>query len=170
MTGYTKRLGLSSWQLLLGGLGIVGGIWLILAPFVLNYRGATLLDAKTKKSSPLDLSAVTISDLTCGVLLVALVGFALVTANNPALAKIRFYVSLAVIAIGVYLIAAPYIFDLLKVAAYMGLDKPNTNDQLVGMLSVVLAGFALQTSFLSSLSPNQAGSSNISGTVPSALN
>jgi|GEM_PF-1293392 len=166
MTGYEKRLNLSPWQLTLGGLGIVGGIWLILAPFVLNYGGTTIIDAKTKKPVAVDLSAVTTSDIICGVLLVALVGFALLTANNVAMAKLRFYAGTTVILVGVYLLAAPYLFDLLKVAEYMGLDKPNTNDQLVGILTIVLGGFAFQSTFLS----NESGSSDISGTVPSALN
>ncbi len=167
MTDYAKRLGLSSWQLMLGGLGIIGGIWMILAPFILNYGGATILDAKTKKPVPADLTAVTISDIICGLLLIGLLGFILMTAKNAELARIRFYASIAVIAVGVYLIAAPYIFDLLKVAEYMGLDKPNTNDQLVGILTIVLGGFALQTTFLPNES-NEAGSGNISGIAPSA--
>lgn len=166
MTDYAKRLGFNFWQLILGGLGLVGGIWLILAPFILNYGDVTILDAKTKKPVAVDLTAVTLSDIICGVLLIALVGFALVSVKNVALAKIRFYVGIAVILVGVYLIAAPYLFDLLKVAEYMGLDKPNTNDQLVGILTIVLGGFALQTTFL----PNEAGLGNISGIVPSALN
>jgi hypothetical protein len=166
MTDYAKRLGLSLWQLVLGSLGIGGGIWMIMAPFILNYGGATILDAKTKKPVAVDLAAVTISDIVCGVLLIALVGFALLSARNVALAKFRFYAGIAVIGVGVYLIAAPYLFDLLKVAEYMGLDKPNTNDQLVGILTIVLGGFALQTTFL----PDEAGSGNISTVVPSALN
>src|SRR4029078_4119529 len=111
----------------LGGLGIVAGIWMILAPFVLNYSGATVLDAKTKKPVPVDLTAVTVSDIVVGVVLLALVGFALFTANNATFAKLRLYANIGVIVAGAYLIAAPYIFDLLKVASYMGLDKPNTN-------------------------------------------
>jgi hypothetical protein len=167
MTGYVKRMSLSPWQLILGGLGMVGGIWMILAPFILNYAGTTLLDAKTKKLVSVDLTAVTLSDIICGMLLVGLVGFTLLTANQLAMAKLRFYASVAVILVGVYLIAAPYIFDLLKVAEYMGLDKPNTNDQLVGILTIVLGGFAFQTTFLSN--SNEASSSHISGIVPATL-
>lgn len=161
MTDYAKRFGLSWWQLILGGLGIVGGIWLILAPFILNYGGATILDARTKKLVPVDLAAVTISDITCGVLLIGL----LVIANQVKNTKVRINISIEIILIGVYLIAAPYIFDLLKVASYMGLDKPNTNDQLIGIVIVVLGGFALQTNFPLS---TETGPANISGIIPSA--
>lgn len=148
MTSFQQSRGLSPLQTAFGGLGIIGGIWLILAPFVLNYSGAMGLDAKTKKLVPVDISAVTVSDIICGILLIGLVGFALLTANNPAMARIRLYASVVVIAVGVYLIAAPYVFDLLKLAEYLALDKPNTNDQLIGILTVVIAGFALQNEFL----------------------
>jgi hypothetical protein len=153
MKAYDKATGLSPLKIALGTAGIIGGIWMILAPFVLNYGGTTVFDAKTKKQVPVDLSAVTVSDIVAGVLLIALVGFALLTANNAAMAKARFYATLAVVAVGVYLVAAPYIFDLFKVAEYMGLDKPNTNDQLIGMLTIVLGGFAGQLEFGSSTEP-----------------
>jgi hypothetical protein len=35
----------------------------------------------------------------------------------------------------------------LKVAEYLGLDKPNTNDQLMGILSVIAGGYAYQQKF-----------------------
>ena len=166
MTGYDKRLRLNSWQLILGGSGIVGGIWLILAPLILNYGGTTILDPTTKKLVAVNLTAVTTSDVICGVLLVALVAFTLWSANRMAMARFRFYACTTIILVGIYLIAAPYLFDLLKVAQYMSLDKPNTNDQLVGILTIVLGGFAFQTNFLS----NEKGPGNISELVPSALN
>ncbi len=138
---------LSTTKAVLGGLGIIGGIWMLIAPFVLNYADATMLDAKTKKPVPADLSAVTISDIIVGILLIGLVSFALFTANNPAMAKLRKYAGIAVVLVGIYLIAAPYLFDLLKLASYLALDKPNTNDQLMGMLTMVLGGFATQAEF-----------------------
>jgi hypothetical protein len=147
MKAYDKKVGLSTLKVTLGGLGIVGGIWMLVAPFVLNYAGATTLDAKTKKLVPVDLTAVTVSDIVAGVLIVGLVAFALSTANNTAMAKLRLYAGIATVVVGVYLVAVPYIFDLLDVANYMSLDKPNTNDQLIGILTIVLAGFAVQNEF-----------------------
>lgn len=146
MSDYAKKSGLSLLQMVLGGAGIVGGIWMIIAPFALKYSEATVFDAKAKKAVPVDLTAVTVSDIVVGVGLIALVGFVLLTASNVTMAKFRFYATVAVMVLGVYLIAVPYIFDLLKVASYMSLDKPNTNDQLIGILTVVLGGFALQLS------------------------
>lgn len=135
-------------QQILGGLGILGGLWLILAPFALNYGGIQTLNATTKKLVAVDLSAVTASDIICGVLLIALVGFTMYSLTNKALYKLGMYANLAAIGVGIYLLAAPYLFDLLKVASYLSQDKPNTNDQLVGMLTIVIAGFAFQRIFL----------------------
>jgi uncharacterized membrane protein YbhN (UPF0104 family) len=146
MLNYDNKAGSGLLLKVLGGAGVVGGIWMIIAPFALNYSGATVFDAKAKKAVPVDLTAVTVSDIVVGVALIALVGFALLTANNAALARFRFYATIAAMVVGVYLIAAPYIFDVLKVASYMSLDKPNTNDQLIGIVTVVLSGFALQLS------------------------
>jgi len=92
-------------QKVLGGLGLVGGVWMIVAPFALNYGGATILDAKTKKTVPVDLTAVTVSDIIVGVVLLGLVGFALVSANKLELQKYRLYANIGVIAAGVYLVA-----------------------------------------------------------------
>jgi drug/metabolite transporter (DMT)-like permease len=140
--------GFSRAQLVLGGLGFLGGLWMIAAPFVLNYSGIQALNATTKKMVAVDLSAVTTSDIICGVLLIGLVGLAMYTLTNKALYKLGMYANLAVILVGVYLVSAPYLFDLLKVASYLSLDKPNTNDQLVGILTVIIAGFAFQRTYL----------------------
>lgn len=139
---------LTDTQKIFGVLGIIGGIWLILAPFILNYGGATVYNATSKTNVAVDLSAVTISDIICGILLLVLVGFCVVTAGNPATERLRFYSSIAVIIVGIYLLAAPYLFNLLDVANYLALDKPNTNDQLIGIITIILGGFALQNTFL----------------------
>lgn len=150
MKEYEKRQdqGFSPAQLVYGGLGILGGLWLIAAPFVLNYSGIQTLNATTKKMVAVDLSAVTTSDIICGSLLIGLVGLAMYTLTNKALYKLGMYANAAVILVGIYLVAAPYLFDLLKVASYMSLDKPNTNDQLVGILTLIIGGFAFQRTYL----------------------
>lgn len=148
MKEYTETAGLSTSRLVYGGLGILGGIWLLISPFALGYNNITVIDAATKKPVAADLGAVTASEIILGVIILALTGFALATATNPAMAKLRQYANIAVIVAGVYLLAAPYLFDLLKVASYLALDKPNTNDQLMGILTIVIAGFAYQREFL----------------------
>jgi amino acid permease len=159
-----QETGLTTSRLVYGGLGIIGGIWLILAPFVLGYNNMTVLDAKTKQQVPVDLGTVTANSIIVGVILLALVGFALATAGNPAMAKLRMYANIAVIGVGVYLLAAPYLFDLLNVASYLSLDKPNTNDQLIGLLTIIIAGFTFQREFL----PREAGTGNDAQVTTSA--
>ncbi|MDB5080266.1 MAG: hypothetical protein JWP00_2190 [Chloroflexi bacterium] len=148
MKEYENKSGLSTSRLVYGASGIIGGIWMLIAPFALGYNNITALDPKTKTRVPVDLGAVTTSDIIVGVLLIVLTGFALATASNPALLKLRKYANITVILTGVYLLAAPYLFDLLQVASYLSLDKPNTNDQLIGMLTILIAGFAYQKEFL----------------------
>ena len=148
MISYVKRSGLSPWHLILSGLGIVGGIWLILAPFVLNYANATSFDAVTKKPISVDLTVATNSDISCGVILIALVVFMLLTVNNEKLAKVRINVGIEIILLGVYLMAAPYLFEMLKVG--VRLDGPSLNDQLIGSLIILLGGFAFQNRLVAS--------------------
>jgi hypothetical protein len=159
-----QATGLTTSRLVYGGSGVIGGIWLILAPFVLSYNNMTVLDAKTKQQVPVDLGAVTANSIIVGVILLALVGFGLATASNPAMAKLRMYANIAVIGVGVYLLAVPYLFDLLKVASYLSLDKPNTNDQLIGLLTIIIAGFTFQKEFL----PQEAGTGNDAQVTTSA--
>ncbi len=147
MKEYEASEGLSTSRLVYGVLGIIGGIWLVVAPFALGYSNLKVLNPATKKQVPADLSAVTVSDIILGLIILALTGFALATASNPATAKLRQYANIAVIAAGLYLLAAPYLFDIFKAAEYLAVDKPNTNDQLMGLLTIIIAGFAYQKEF-----------------------
>ncbi|HEX2915692.1 MAG TPA: hypothetical protein VH186_33330 [Chloroflexia bacterium] len=131
----------------LGGAGLIGGLWMVVAPFVLNYEGITVLDAKSKKPVSAELGAVTTSDIIVGIVLIGLVGLTILTANKASLAKLRLMASVAVVGVGVYLMVAPYLFDLLKVAEYLSINKPNTNDVLIGLLTIILGGIALQREF-----------------------
>jgi hypothetical protein len=164
MKANVQATGLSTNKLIYGGLGIIGGIWLILAPFVLGYNNMTVLDAKTKLQVPVDLGAVSANSIIIGIILLALVGFGLATASNPAMTKLRMYANVGVIVAGAYLIAAPYLFDLLKVASYLSLDKPNTNDQLIGLLTIIIAGFTFQKEFL----PKETETDNVPQVATSA--
>ena len=149
MKEYVKRSGLSVMQIIMGVFGIVGGVWMILSSFVLNYSGITILDATSKKQVPVDLGAVTASDMVAGVILIILGVAALLITRSPLIHRIQQIATVGMIVVGLYLMAAPYLYDLLKVASYMGLDKPNTNDQLVGILAVLVGGFTLQRVYLS---------------------
>jgi hypothetical protein len=148
MKEYVKRTSLSLSQLVLAVLGLVAGIWMLVAPSVLNYGGITVLNAATKKQVPVDLSAVTVSNITVGIVLIVLGLAALLITSNKLIYQLQRVANLGMIVAGIYLMAVPYLFDLLKVASYMSLDKPNTNDQLIGILAVVVAGFLFQRQYL----------------------
>jgi hypothetical protein len=150
MKEYVKRTSLSLSQLVLAVLGLIAGIWMLVAPSVLNYGGITVLNAATKKQVPVDLSAVTVSNITVGIVLIVLGLAALLITSNKLIYQLQRVANLGMIVAGIYLMAVPYLFDLLKVASYMSLDKPNTNDQLIGILAVVVAGFVFQRQFLAS--------------------
>lgn len=162
MKEYTRHSSLSLTQIILAAFGLVGGTWLILASFVLNYSGITVLDAATKKQVPVDLQAVTTSDITAGIILIGLGLACLLVINSKLIYRIQMIATIGIIAAGLYLMVVPYLFDLLKVASYMGLDKPNTNDQLVGILAVIVAGFAFEREFLAG---KKETSETLTGTV-----
>jgi hypothetical protein len=148
MKEYVKKTSLSLSQLGLAGLGLIAGSWLIIAPSVLNYGGLTVLDAATKKQVPVDLSAVTVSNISVGIVLIGLGLAALLISRNKLIYQVQRAANLGMLVAGIYLMAVPYLFDLLKVASYMSLDKPNTNDQLLGIVTVVVAGFIFQRQYL----------------------
>jgi hypothetical protein len=162
MKEYVKRTSLSLSQLVLAVLGLIAGIWMLVAPSVLNYGGITVLNAATKKQVPVDLSAVTVSNITVGIVLIVLGLAALLITSNKLIYQLQRVANLGMIVAGIYLMAVPYLFDLLKVASYMSLDKPNTNDQLIGILAVVVAGFLFQRQYL-------AGESSESSTLKEAF-
>jgi hypothetical protein len=150
MKEYVKKTSLSLSQIVLAVLGLIAGIWMLIAPSVLNYGGITVLNAATKKQVPVDLSAVTVSNITVGIVLIVLGLAALLITSNKLIYQLQRVANLGMIVAGIYLMAVPYLFDLLKVASYMSLDKPNTNDQLIGILAVVVAGFLFQRQYLAS--------------------
>jgi hypothetical protein len=164
MKEYVKKTSLSLSQLVLAVLGLVAGIWMLVAPSVLNYGGITVLNAATKKQVPVDLSAVTVSNITVGIVLIVLGLAALLITSNKLIYQLQRVANLGIIVAGIYLMAVPYLFDLLKVASYMSLDKPNTNDQLIGLLTVIIAGFTFQREFL----PQETGTANEAQVTTSA--
>ena len=135
---------------------------MILAPFALNYNSITVLDAASKKQVPADLEAVFASDIMAGVFLIGLGLAALLLTNSQLIYRLQMVATAGITVVGLYLMAAPYLFDLMKVASYMGLDKPNTNDQLVGILAVIVSGFAFQQQFM-------AGGKAENKTLPEAI-
>lgn len=151
MKEYEKKSSLGVSQMVLAGLGLVAGAWMILAPSVLNYSGITVMNAATKKAIPAELDGVIANSIVVGIVLIVLGIAALLVTNSKLIYQVQMVATLGMIVAGIYLMAAPYLFDLLKVAEYMGLDKPNTNDQLVGIVTVVVAGFIFQRKYVASV-------------------
>ena len=156
MKEYEHKSSISPVQVVGAALGIVGGIWMVAAPSVLNYGSATIYNATTKKTVPVDLGAVTASDITVGIVLIVLGIVGLLVTNSKLIYRVQMAATVAMVGAGLYLMLAPYLFDLLKVVSYMGLDKPNTNDQLMGMLVVVVGGFIFQRQYLGGSSEEEA--------------
>ena len=83
MKEYVKKTSISPSQLVLAALGLVAGIWMLCwHRQYLNYSGITVLNAATKKQVTVDLSAVTASDITIGIVLIVL-GLARPAGHEP---------------------------------------------------------------------------------------
>lgn len=147
MKEYEQKSSLSLMQMILGGFGIVGGIWLIAAPFVLNYSGITVMDAATKKAVSAELGPVTVNDIVIGAVLIVIGIASLIVTNSKLIFQVQRAAAIVAVVAGIYLLASPYLFDLLKVAEYMGLDVPNTNDQLMGLATIIVGAYAYQQQY-----------------------
>lgn len=104
-----------------GWLGVIGGIWLIISPYVLGYSGN---------------SAATTNDIILGIIQIILTGYWALTFNLPGQAQVRLAaVWLAVLA-GVWLIISPWVLG------YNGLDSALWNNLILGILFVIIEGYA----------------------------
>ena len=115
---------------LTGALGVLGGIWLIISPFVFGYN-----DLSADKTSGQNATTMGIS---CGVITILWAGFCLATKRMPALQKYRFNAAIGLILMGVWLMAAPYLFD------YAHLRNPLSNLQITGAIFILVAGYVFQ--------------------------
>ncbi len=115
---------------LMGGLGILGGIWLIVSPFVFGYNDLSV--GKTGGQN------ATTMGIICGSIAILLAGFCLLTEKMPTLQKSRFNAAIGLILLGVWLMAAPYLFN------YADLRNPLYNLQITGAIFVIVAGYVFQ--------------------------
>ncbi len=109
---------------LTGGLGVVGGIWLIISPYLFDYSGYA--------------ANATLLGIVAGVVTIALSGFCILTEKMPAMQTYRFYAGIALVAMGVLLMAGPYLLN------YNQLRDPLWNLQLTGAVFILIAGFVVQ--------------------------
>lgn len=119
---------------LTGSLGIVGGIWLLIAPFLLNYKDAAA-NLQTNANN------ATILSLIAGSVAIVLSGFAVATERMPQLRPYRYIAGFGLLALGLVLMAAPYLFN------YAVLRNPLWSLQITGGIFALIAGFVMQELF-----------------------
>lgn len=120
---------------LTGSLGIVGGIWLLIAPFLLNYKDTAAANLQTNANN------ATILSLIAGAVAIVLAGFAVATERMPQLRPYRYIAGFALLALGLVLMAAPYLFN------YAVLRNPLWSLQITGGIFALIAGFVMQELF-----------------------
>jgi hypothetical protein len=120
---------------LTGGLGVLGGLWLIVSPMVFNYNGKAGSAFQTNADTAALLSIIV------GVLTIVLSVFCIATETQASLQLYRFAATITLIGFGLLLMVAPYLFN------YNGLRDPFTNMQLTGSAFIIIAGYVLQEVF-----------------------
>ncbi|MEI6046164.1 MAG: hypothetical protein WCS37_17570 [Chloroflexota bacterium] len=113
---------------LTGVLGALGGVWLILAPSLLNYT----LPTKTQGDN------ATLMAIICGVIAIVLSLFCTVTEKQVALQKYRFIAGSLLVVLGIWLMAAPYLFN------YAIVRDALWSLQITGGLFALTAGFVME--------------------------
>jgi hypothetical protein len=121
-TGMSGRSSFTFKTIGLGLLGIMGGIWLIVSPFFLDYR---YVDAAYWNS------------IITGVIFIILVSFCVGTANQIGLLLARQVADGLKILAGIWLILAPFLFD------YTGTTSALWNHIITGALFILITGYAL---------------------------
>ncbi|HEX2911781.1 MAG TPA: SPW repeat protein [Chloroflexia bacterium] len=107
-----------------GWLGVIGGIWLIIAPFILGY---------SNNSTPL------YNDIIFGIIGIVLTGFCALTAGQPNTAQARRIAGWLSVLEGVWLIIAPFVLGYNNIGAALW------NDIITGVLFVIIGAYATTT-------------------------
>jgi hypothetical protein len=118
---------------LTGGLGVLGGIWLIINPFILDYNSLT---GKLKVGG----DNATLVSIISGVILIALSLFCIAIEKQPSFFFYRFYAGIATIFLGLFLLVSPQLLNFYTT----GYRDPLWALQITGGLIVLIAGFVVQ--------------------------
>lgn len=105
-----------------GWLGVIGGIWLIIAPFILNYS-----------SYPTPLY----NDIIVGVIAIILTGFCSLTYNQASTSQARMVAGWLAALAGLWLIIAPFVLG------YSNVSNALWNDIITGVVFIVVALYAV---------------------------
>jgi hypothetical protein len=106
----------------LGWLGVIGGLWLVMAPFTLDYS---------------DNQAPLYNDMFVGILAIVLTAFCAITAGNPNTFQARKSAGWLTLVAGFWLIIAPFVLG------YSGTSDALWSDVITGILFVIVAGIGV---------------------------
>ena len=121
----------STLKLSAGGLGVLGGIWLIISPYLFGYNnlaGADQADGNT----------ATTLGLIAGIIAILLTAFIVATERVPSLKTYQLLATGLTVLLGAIVMAIPYLFD------FQALGNPLWNLQLTGAAFVLIAGYILE--------------------------
>ncbi len=116
-----------------GGLGVLGGLWLIVSPYLFDYNNLPAA-AKFVENG----QNATVLGLITGIITIAISVFLVATEK---MAQMEFYRNIGgwlLVLMGVFLMAAPYLFN------YSILRDPLWNLQLTGAFFTIIAGYVMQ--------------------------
>jgi len=116
-----------------GGLGVLGGLWLIVSPYLFDYNNLPTA-AKFVENG----SNATLLGLITGIITIAISIFLIATEKMPQMQLYRNIGGWLLVVMGVFLMAAPYLFN------YSMLRDPLWNLQLTGAVFVLIAGYVMQ--------------------------
>lgn len=116
-----------------GGLGILGGLWLIVSPYLFDYNNLPAA-AKFVENG----SNATLMGLITGIITIAISVFLIATEKMPQMQLYRNISGWLLVLMGVFLLSAPYLFN------YAILRDPLWNLQLTGAAFVLIAGYVMQ--------------------------
>lgn len=114
-----------------GGLGVLGGIWLIVSPYLFDYNNLTGADKE------LGNTATTIGLIT-GIVAIVLALAAIATERLEGFKTYRLLAGGLMVALGVALMVLPYIFD------FQTVRDPLWNLQITGGIFILIAGYVVQ--------------------------
>lgn len=118
---------------LTGGLGVLGGIWLIINPFILDYNN---FSGAIKAGG----DNATLVSIICGVILIALSVFCVAVEKQANMFYYRFYAGIATIFLGLFLLVSPQLLNFYTTK----FRDPLWALQVTGGLIVLIAGFVVK--------------------------
>jgi hypothetical protein len=120
-----------------GGLAVLGGFWLIISPYILDYGNSNIVNVQN----------ATLLGIICGSVAIGLGLFAIVTERLAQFENFRLAAAGLLVGLGVLLMAAPYLFN------YSIYREPLWNLQITGGIFALIAGFVLQALYYARKSP-----------------